>query len=256
MAERTPVIAANWKMNTNIAEAEQLAQALIPDLVQVPMVDRIICPPFISLAAVAGYFLGTGIKLGAQNCYSEPKGAYTGEISAPMLSGLADYVILGHSERRQYFGETDAQIKEKINAVFSAGLIPILCVGERLEENESGQTTTVIQRQLRGALEGVSADRLDQLIVAYEPVWAIGTGKAATPDQANAVIGMIRGTVGEILGADAARAIRIQYGGSVTPDNFKEFIEQSEVDGALVGGASLVPASFGTIVQIAAAAKA
>jgi triosephosphate isomerase len=255
MAARTPAIAANWKMNTTVAEAEALAQALIPDLVQVPSVDRIICPPFISLTAVAGYLLGTGIKLGAQNCHAEPKGAYTGEIAAPMLAGIAEYVILGHSERRQYFGETDEIVKGKIQAVYAAGLTPILCVGERLEENEAGQTTAVIQRQLHGALDGVEADSLPRIIVAYEPVWAIGTGKAATPEVANDVIGMIRTTLGDILGAATAQGIRIQYGGSVTPDNFDGFIRQSEIDGALVGGASLVASSFGSIVQTAAAAK-
>jgi len=252
VSERTPIIAGNWKMNTSVAEAGQLVQSMIPDLVQVPTVDRVICPPFISLSTVAEYLLGTGIRVGAQNCYFEPKGAYTGEISAPMLKRIADYVIVGHSERRQYFNETNEIIAKKVSAVFEAGLLPILCVGERLEENESGRTEEVVGGQLRGALQGLQADRINALVIAYEPVWAIGTGRAATPGQANDVIGFIRTTVASILGADSAARIRIQYGGSVTADNFASIIEQPEIDGALVGGASLVPAAFGTIVRLAA----
>jgi triosephosphate isomerase (TIM) len=249
---RTPIIAANWKMNTNVPEAGQLVQSMIPDLVQVPMVDRVICPPFISLSTVAEYLLGTGIRVGAQNCYFEPKGAFTGEVSAPMLKGLADYVILGHSERRQYFNESDELIGKKVASVFDAGLLPILCVGERLEENESGQTQDVVGRQLRGALDGIQSDRISSLVVAYEPVWAIGTGRAATPEQANDVIGFIRSTLGTLVGPSVAQEIRIQYGGSVTADNFASIISQSEIDGALVGGASLIAAAFGTIVRLAA----
>lgn len=255
MTARTPIVAANWKMNTNVRGAGQLVQAMIPDLVQIPTVDRVICPPFISLAVVADYLLGTGVRVGAQNCYPEPKGAYTGEISAPMLVGLADYVILGHSERRQYFAESDELIGRKVRAVFESGLTPILCVGERLEENEAGQTAAVVARQLRGALDGLASDRLADLVVAYEPVWAIGTGKAATPESANEVIGLIRSTVGEVLGTTVSVAVRIQYGGSVTPENFPNFIGQPEIDGALVGGASLNAASFGAIVRQAADAK-
>ncbi|MFN0071334.1 MAG: triose-phosphate isomerase [Chloroflexota bacterium] len=249
---RTPIIAANWKMNTTVAEAGQLVQSMIPDLVQVPSVDRVICPPFISLTTVAEYLLGTGIRTGAQNCHSEPKGAYTGEVSAPMLKGLADYVILGHSERRQYFHETDEAISRKLAAVFDAGLLPILCVGERLEENESGQTREVIQRQLRGALDTVQRESMASLVVAYEPVWAIGTGRAATPDQANEVIGFIRSTLTSITNSETSSAIRIQYGGSVTAENFESIIRQPEIDGALVGGASLNAAAFGAIVRLAA----
>jgi triosephosphate isomerase len=239
-------------MNTSVTEAGQLVQSIIPDLVQVPTVDRVICPPFISLSTVAEYLLGTGIRVGAQNCYFEPKGAYTGEISAPMLKGIADYVIVGHSERRQYLNETNEIIAKKISAVFEAGLMPILCVGERLDENESGRTEDVIGGQLRGALQGLQTDRINALVIAYEPVWAIGTGRAATPEQANEVIGFIRTTVASILGAGSAAQIRIQYGGSVTADNFASIIEQPEIDGALVGGASLVAAAFGTIVRLAA----
>jgi triosephosphate isomerase len=249
---RTPIIAGNWKMNTNVSEAGQLVQSIIPDLVQVPTVDRVICPPFISLSTVAEYLLGTGIKVGAQNCYFDPKGAFTGEVSAAMLTGLADYVILGHSERRQYFQETDELIAKKVVAVCDAGLTPILCVGERLDENEAGQTQAVIGRQLRGALEGLQTDAVGSLVVAYEPVWAIGTGRAATPEQANDVIGFIRMTLGSILDAQTADQIRIQYGGSVTADNFASIISQLEIDGALVGGASLNASAFGTIVRQAA----
>jgi len=249
---RTPIVAGNWKMNTNVSEAGQLVQSMIPDLVQVPTVDRVICPPFISLSSVAEYLLGTGIRVGAQNCYFEPKGAYTGEVSAAMLKGLADYVILGHSERRQYFNETDELIGKKVAAVFDAGLLPILCVGERLEENEAGETQAVVKRQIEGALEGLQVERITSLVVAYEPVWAIGTGRAATPEQANDVIGFIRTVLGSVLGSEVAEQIRIQYGGSVTADNFASIISQSEIDGALVGGASLNAAAFGTIVRQAA----
>jgi triosephosphate isomerase (TIM) len=251
-AIRTPIIAGNWKMNTTLPEAGQLVQSMIPDLVQVPTVDRVICPPFISLSTVSEYLLGTGIRVGAQNCYFEPKGAFTGEISAPMLKGIADYVILGHSERRQYFHETDELIAKKVAAVFEAGLLPILCVGERLEENEAGRTQQVIGTQLRGALEGAHSERLTSLVVAYEPVWAIGTGRAATPEQANEVIGFIRSTLASLFGSDAADQIRIQYGGSVTADNFESIISQPEIDGALVGGASLIASAFGAIVRLAA----
>jgi len=239
-------------MNTTLPEAGQLVQSMIPDLVQVPTVDRVICPPFISLSTVSEYLLGTGIRVGAQNCYFEPKGAYTGEICAPMLKGIADYVILGHSERRQYFHETDEIIGKKVTAVFQAGLLPILCVGERLEENEAGRTEEVVGTQLRGALDGLESERLSSLVVAYEPVWAIGTGRAATPEQANEVIGFIRSTLASLFGRDAADQIRIQYGGSVTADNFQSIISQSEIDGALVGGASLIASAFGTIVRLAA----
>ena len=239
-------------MNTSVSEAGQLVQSMIPDLVQVPTVDRVICPPFISLSTVAEYLLGTGIRVGAQNCYFEPKGAFTGEVSAAMLKGVADYVILGHSERRQYFNETDELIGKKVAAVFDAGLLPILCVGERLQENESGQTQNVVGGQLRGALDGLQIDRIGSLVVAYEPVWAIGTGRAASPEQANDVIGFIRSTLGTILGAAVADQIRIQYGGSVTADNFESIISQAEIDGALVGGASLTARAFGTIVRLAA----
>jgi triosephosphate isomerase len=249
---RTPIVAGNWKMNTNVSEAGQLVQSMIPDLVQVPTVDRVICPPSISLATVSEYLLGTGIRVGAQNCYFEPKGAFTGEVSATMLKGLADYVILGHSERRQYFNETDELVGKKVAAVFAAGLLPILCVGERLDENESGQTQAVVKRQLEGALEGLHVERINSLVVAYEPVWAIGTGRAATPEQANDVIGFLRTVLGSILGAEAAEQIRIQYGGSVTADNFASIISKPEIDGALVGGASLNAAAFGTIVRQAA----
>jgi triosephosphate isomerase (TIM) len=249
---RTPIIAGNWKMNTNVSEAGQLVQSMIPDLVQLPTVDRVICPPFISLGTVADYLLGTGIKVGAQNCYFEPKGAFTGEVSAAMLKGLADYVILGHSERRQYFNETDELIASKVAAVFDAGLLPILCVGERLEENEAGHTQDVVGRQLHGALDSLQSDRVTSLVVAYEPVWAIGTGRAATPEQANDVIGFIRTTLGSVLGAETAGQVRIQYGGSVTADNFASIISQPEIDGALVGGASLNASAFGAIVRQAA----
>jgi triosephosphate isomerase (TIM) len=250
---RTPIIAGNWKMNTTVDQAVTLVREMLLGLDKVEGADKVLCPPFVSLAPLQPFLAGTSVQLGAQNVYFEEKGAFTGEISTVMLAGLCDYVIIGHSERRQYFGETDQSVNRKIKAVMKAGLKPIMCVGETLQENESGSTRAVITRQVKGGLEGVSANR--ELVVAYEPIWAIGTGKAASGAMANETIGLIRRILSEMFGADTAQAIRIQYGGSVTEVNIEEFLSQPEIDGALVGGASLKAAEFVSITEQAAKIK-
>ncbi len=250
---RTPIIAGNWKMNTNVAEAEELVKAMKKKLSGIAGVEKVLCPPFVSLVAVKELIRGTPIKLGAQNMYFERSGAYTGEVSPAMLAGLCDYVILGHSERRAYFGETDQTVNKKVGAAFDAHLTPIVCVGESLKQNEAGETIEVITRQVKGAFEGI--DSPQGAVIAYEPIWAIGTGKAARGDQANAVIGMIRNVVGQLYGSGVAQQMRIQYGGSVSNNNVAEFIGQPEIDGALVGGASLKAAEFIGIVEQTARLK-
>jgi len=250
---RTPIIAGNWKMNTNVAEAEELVKAMKKKLSAIAGVEKVLCPPFVSLATVKELIRGTPIKLGAQNMYFERSGAYTGEVSPPMLAGLCDYVILGHSERRAYFGETDQTVNKKVQAALAAQLTPIVCVGESLKQNEAGETIEVITRQVRGAFEGISSPQ--GAVIAYEPIWAIGTGRAARGDQANAVIGMIRSVAGQLYGSGVAQQMRIQYGGSVANNNVAEFISQPEIDGALVGGASLKAAEFIGIVEQTARLK-
>ncbi|GAI26396.1 unnamed protein product, partial [marine sediment metagenome] len=244
---RVPVIAGNWKMNTTVSEAIELVKEMRQGLDQIDNVDKVICPPFISLAAVRELIKGSSIKLGAQNIYFEEKGAYTGEISPPMLADLCEFVIIGHSERRQYFNETGEITNKKIRAALKVKLKPILCVGEKLEENEAGRTEEIITGQLRSSLAGI--DYSSGLIIAYEPIWAIGTGKAATGKQANETIGLIRHNIVELYSERAARDVRILYGGSVTAANATEFINQPEIDGALVGGASLKAAEFLSIVK-------
>jgi triosephosphate isomerase len=250
---RTPVVAGNWKMNTTLPEAIALVEALRPELEALQGVECVVCPPFVSLAALRERLAGSTLRLGAQNMYSEPSGAFTGEISPLMLQGLVDYVILGHSERRQYFQETDEQVGKKVRLALEHGLTPIVCVGENLAQNEAGQTEQVIGRQVEGALTGLTEPA--GLILAYEPVWAIGTGRAASAEDANRVIGFIRQAAKQALGAAASEALRIQYGGSVTPDNFPEFIAQPEIDGALVGGASLRAPLFAEICRQASGAR-
>ena len=250
---RTPVMAGNWKMNTNIDQAVSLVREMLPGLDKVGGVEKVICPPFVSLGPVKAVLAGSSVKLGAQNLYFEEKGAYTGEISPLMLTGLCEHVIIGHSERRQYFGETDHSVNRKIKSAMNAGLKPIVCVGETLEEKEAGKTDTVITRQVKGALEGISAN--PQMVVAYEPVWAIGTGKAASGSIANQTIGLIRGILSETYGSSVAQQIRILYGGSVTATNIAEFMSQHEIDGGLVGGASLKAAEFVTITEQTAKLK-
>ncbi|HEY78124.1 MAG TPA: triose-phosphate isomerase [Dehalococcoidia bacterium] len=244
---RVPLIAGNWKMNTTVDEAIELVIELRQGLDEIADVEKALCPPFVSLATVRELIKGTSIKLGAQNVYFEPKGAYTGEVSPLMLAGLCEYVIIGHSERRQYFNEDGELINKKIRAAMAVGLKPILCVGERLEENEAGKTEAVVSGQLESALAGL--DHLGGPVIAYEPVWAIGTGRAATGEQANGTIAFIRRTVARLAGEQAAADSRILYGGSVTAANATEFMQQPEIDGALVGGASLKAAEFISIVR-------
>ena len=244
---RVPMIAGNWKMNTTVSEAVELVNEMRPGLDEIASVDKVICPPFISLATVRELIKGSSIKLGAQNLYFEAKGAYTGEISPLMLADLCELVIIGHSERRQYFNETGEIVNKKIRAALRAKLKPILCIGESPEENGAGRTEAVIAGQLRSSLAGI--DFVDDLIIAYEPIWAIGTGKAATGRQANKTIGFIRQNIAQLYNEDIARKMRILYGGSVTADNTAEFINQPEIDGALVGGASLKAPQFLSIVK-------
>jgi len=250
---RTPLIAGNWKMNTTLAEASALVKEMREGLDRIEGTDKVLCLPFISLATVAGLLRGTSIKLGAQNMHFEEKGAYTGEVSPLMLIDLCQFVILGHSERRQYFGETDQIVNRKVQAALKAGLIPILCLGERLEEREAGETEEVVTWQVQGALDGIKS--VGGLVIAYEPIWAIGTGRAATPLESNATIKLLRLTVAELYGEEVAQRMRILYGGSVTASNIAGFMQQPEIDGALVGGASLKAQEFVEIVKQSAAIK-
>jgi triosephosphate isomerase len=251
---RKPLIVGNWKMNANITQAISLVQPMLADLDKIPYVEKVLCPPFVSLSAIKELIRGTSIKLGAQNMYFKDKGAYTGEISPLMLVDLCDFVILGHSERRQYFTETDEVINKKVHVALESGLVPILCVGEKLEENEAKRTEEVITRQVQTGLAGIKSN--DRLVIAYEPIWAIGTGKAATGKQANTTITLIRSTIASLWHQKAANAIRILYGGSVTGANIAEFIAEPEIDGALVGGASLKADDFVSIVRQTATIKA
>ena len=250
---RVPMIAGNWKMNTTVNEAVALVNGMHRGLEKIKSVEKVICPPFVSLAAVKGLIKGSSIKLGAQNLYYEEKGAYTGEISPLMLAELCEFVILGHSERRQYFNETNKLVNKKIRAALRVGLKPILCVGEKLEENEAGKTEEVVTGQLKYSLAGI--DYSEGLVVAYEPIWAIGTGRAATGEQSNKTIGLIRSYIAQLYNANLAQNVRILYGGSVTADNIAEFIQQPEIDGALVGGASLKADQFLSIVKQASESR-
>jgi triosephosphate isomerase len=250
---RRPLIAGNWKMNTKLEEAENLVRAMLAELNSIDSVEKVLCPPFISLAAIKELIKGTSIMLGAQNMHFEDKGAYTGEISPLMLVDLCDFVILGHSERRQYFAETDEIINKKVKRALESGVKPILCVGETLEDNEAGKTEQKITRQVNAGLGGINPT--SQLVIAYEPIWAIGTGRAATGKQANATISLIRSILANIWNKEIAKAIRILYGGSVISNNVAEFITEADIDGALVGGASLKADEFVSIVRQTASLK-
>ncbi|HEX8966669.1 MAG TPA: triose-phosphate isomerase [Chloroflexota bacterium] len=249
MSPRRPIVAGNWKMNNTIAESLALVDAMLPRIQALGKVERVVCPPFTSLPAISARLRETDIGVGAQNLYPEPRGAFTGEISASMLEGLVSYVIVGHSERRMYFGEDDALVNRKVKAALAAALVPIVCVGESLAQHEAAETEEVVERQVRGALDGV--EHVSAVVIAYEPIWAIGTGRAATPEGANATIGVIRRTVADVAGSAVAEGLRVQYGGSVTAANFGAFIAQPEIDGALVGGASLTADQFVEIVRLA-----
>ena len=245
---RIPIIAGNWKMNTTVNEALNLVKEIQPDLNKITKIERVICPPFISLVPVHDLIQGSQIKLGAQNVYFAEKGAFTGEISALMLVDLCEYVIIGHSERRQYFQETGEIISKKVSAALNSNLKPILCVGENLKEYEAGKTRQIVTEQMESSLAGVT--KTETLTIAYEPVWAIGTGKAATSLQANETVKLIRSLVAKKYGNVLAGSMRILYGGSVTSSNIAEFVSQPEIDGALVGGASLKAKEFIDIVRI------
>lgn len=247
---RRPIVAANWKMNKTIPEAEAFATALKKILSPSVKAEIVIAPPFTALGAVKSALSGREIALAGQNMWSEPKGAFTGEISAAMLKDAGcSHVILGHSERRKYFGEDDALVNKKIKTAQAHGLKVILCVGETLEEREGNATDRVVQSQLEKSLEGLGAGDLRDLVVAYEPVWAIGTGRNATPGQAQEVHRFIRERVRRHFGGEAADSMRIQYGGSVTPENSASLLAQPDIDGALVGGASLAAESFYAIIN-------
>ncbi len=249
---RTPFVAGNWKMNKTIAEARELVTKMAPQMSGIQGVEKVFCPPFISLPAVSEMLSGSGIGLGAQNMYWEEKGAFTGEISPAMVRELCEYVILGHSERRAYFGETDETVNKKLKAAQAAGLISIVCVGETLDEYESGRTREVVSAQTSMSLRDVSPAYASGIVVAYEPVWAIGTGKASTGDAANIVIkDFIRPAIAELYGEKTAQAVRVLYGGSVTGANAAEFFAQPDIDGALVGGASLKLDEFVAITKAA-----
>jgi triosephosphate isomerase len=253
---RKIIIAGNWKMNKTITEAIELANSLKRNLYEITNVEIVVCPPFTALSEVAEVISETNIDLGAQNVYWEEKGAFTGEISLSMLKEIGcKYVILGHSERRKFFNETNQDVNKKLKAELKNSLIPIVCVGETLEEREGNQTFDIVKAQVEECLQGVTLDEPTKLIIAYEPVWAIGTGKNATPAQAQEVHKFIRNLLSDIFGEDASEIIRIQYGGSVNPGNIEELISQSDIDGSLVGGASLDIDSFTEIVKISSEVK-
>jgi triosephosphate isomerase len=256
---RKPFVAGNWKMYMTVAQARHLVSELVPGLQAIAGVEKVLCPPYTDLMAVRALLEGTDIGLGAQDVHWEEQGAFTGAISPAMVAEWCQYVIIGHSERRQYFGETDETVNKKIKAALAHGLIPIMAIGETLEENQAGRTGEVLSRQLRDGLAGLAADPSLSvagsipLVIAYEPVWAIGTGLAATGEDANRIVAtQIRPVVAELLGSAFAQAVRVLYGGSVKASNAVEFFGQPEIDGALVGGASLKAGEFTGIVQAAA----
>jgi triosephosphate isomerase len=253
---RTPIIAGNWKMNKTTAQAAALVKEMAPRLTAIPGVEKVFCPPFTALSAVKEAIGDAKVGLGAQNMYWEEKGAFTGEVSPVMLAELCQYVILGHSERRQYFGESDDGVNRKIVAAFAHGLTPIVCVGESLEQRKAGQTEEWVTDQVQAALMGLPAGQVRRLVIAYEPIWAIGTGVPATAEDANAIIaGTIRGALAEMYGGEVTQAVRVQYGGSVKPSNVAEFVALPDIDGALVGGASLKANDFVEIVRLTAEVK-
>lgn len=240
-------------MNKTAAEARLLVEEMLPGLEAVASVENLICPPFLAVPAVAELLKGSSVALGAQNLYWEEKGAFTAEVAPAMVAEFCKYVIIGHSERRAYFGETEETVNKRVKAALAHGLIPVVCVGETLEQNEAGETSEVVLRQLKGGLADISIESAAQLVVAYEPVWAIGTGKAAYPEDASRVMGkVIRPALADIFGTEIAEGVRLLYGGSVKPGNAADFFKEEAVDGALVGGASLKAADFIAITEAAA----
>ena len=251
---RTPIVAGNWKMNKTAAEGRAFMAEILPGLQAVTSVERVICPPFTALESLSKILEGSGVGLGAQNIFWEESGAYTGEIAPAMIKEFCQYVIIGHSERRQYFGESDDSVNKRVKTALATGLTPIICIGETLEENENNKTEAVVTRQITAGLKGLTPEQASSIIVAYEPIWAIGTGRAASGAGANLVVGvMIRPALESMFGSQVSEAMRVQYGGSVKPGNAAEFFSQPEIDGALVGGACLKP-DFAAIVEAAARA--
>jgi triosephosphate isomerase len=250
---RVPLVAGNWKLNKTATEAYKLVAELLPGLRTITGVEKLLCPPFTALMAVSRLIKDTDVRLGAQNMHWEEKGAYTGEVSPAMLAEFCQYVILGHSERRTLFGETNEQVNRKVRAALAHHLTPVICVGERLEENEAGRAAGVVSLQLHEALRGLDLVAVpDPIVIAYEPVWAIGTGRAATAEGANALIrNVIRPTIAGMFGEGLAQGTRVLYGGSVDSKNARDFFRQPEIDGALVGGASLDARAFLAIVEAA-----
>jgi triosephosphate isomerase len=249
---RTPLVAGNWKMNKTAAEARELVSMMRTKLQEIVGVEKVLCPPFLAIPAVAAGLEGSGLGLGAQNMHWEEKGAFTGEVAPGMVKEFCQYVILGHSERRTYFGETDESVNRRLHAALKADLIPIVCVGETLDQYEAGSTTDVVRRQIQTGLAGIDSASAPRIIVAYEPVWAIGTGKASSGENANFVHQqVIRPALSDLFGAATADLIRILYGGSVTASNASEFFAYADIDGALVGGASLKPDEFVAITKAA-----
>lgn len=253
---RIPIIAANWKMYKTISEAGPFARELAGRLAPYTSVERVVCPAYVALPAVAEALQGTGIFVGAQGMHWEAQGAFTSQVSPAMLKELVTYVIIGHSETRQYLGETDETVNKKVKAALAHGLKPIIAVGESLDQNERGETQSFVGQQVRAALDGVDATSMANVVIAYEPIWAIGTGRSASGDQANAIIrSAVRGVIRNLYGNTVADAVRIQYGGSVKPDNMAEYMSQPDIDGALVGGASLKVDDFTRLVEVAAREK-
>ncbi len=251
---RKVIIAGNWKMNQTAKEAKTLVNELKPLVAGIDKCDIVVCPPFTSIAAAVEAAAGSNVKVGAQNVHWAESGAFTGEISAAMLKELGvEYVILGHSERRQYFGETDSTVNQRLKAALAAGLKPIVCVGELLEERESGKTEKVLDTQLNGGLEGIPAEAMPGIVIAYEPVWAIGTGKTATPELAEETHAFIRVRLNDMFGKEIGEKVRIQYGGSMKADNATALVAQCNIDGGLIGGASLKAGSFADLIKNAIA---
>jgi triosephosphate isomerase len=247
---RKTIIAGNWKMNKTAAEGKAFVEAFKPLVADVDSVEIVVCPVFTALNSVVEAAAGSNVKVGAQNIHWAENGAYTGEISAEMLKETGvDYVIIGHSERRQYFGETDETVNQRLKAALAVGLTPMVCIGELLEERESGKTEAVMDTQLNGGLAGISNEDMEKIVIAYEPVWAIGTGKTATPEMAEETHAYIRKVLTDMFGSDTSGKVRIQYGGSMKPANSAELIAQPDIDGGLVGGASLEPDSFAELIK-------
>lgn len=247
---RKVIIAGNWKMNKTASEAKALVEELKAKVKDITSVEIVVCPPFTSIAAAVEAAAGSNVKVGAQNIHWAENGAFTGEISAQMLKECGvEYVIIGHSERRQYFGETDETVNKRLKAALAAGLKPMVCVGELLEDREGGNTEKVLFTQLEGGLSGISAEQMEKIVIAYEPVWAIGTGKTATPEMADATHCYIRQQLGDMFGQDVAAKTRIQYGGSMKADNAASLVAQPNIDGGLIGGASLKADSFADLIR-------